>query len=69
MGCGRIEKVEGEGMMSEREREIEVAMNMIVGTLDMYKLTLTADLDKKILVVIDTTNNKRYGIQQVKEER
>lgn len=54
--------------MTEREKEIEVAMNVIVSTLETYKLTLTADLEKEILVVIDTTNNKRYGLMLVKGE-
>ena len=53
--------------MTEREREIETVMSTIVSVLDIHKLTLTADLEKEILVVIDTTNNKRYGLKLVKE--
>ena len=53
--------------MTEREREIETVMSTIVSVLDIHKLTLTADLEKEILVVIDTTNNKRYGLKLVKK--
>ena len=53
----------------EREREIEMAMNIIVSTLKEYKLVLTADLEREILVIVDATNNKKYGMMQVKGDK
>ena len=46
----------------EREQEINCAVKLIMGILNQYNLTLTADLEREHLVIVDETTDKRYGI-------
>ena len=48
--------------MTEREREMNFALQMVQGILAKNNLILTTDLKTKGLVVIDGTTGKEYVI-------
>ena len=46
--------------MTEREREINTVCKVVSGILATHNLTLTFDNERKCVMIVDETNNKRY---------
>lgn len=50
----------GFSKMTEREKEINTVCKVVSGILTANNLTLTYENERKCLIIIDETNNKRY---------